>query len=428
MTLITIIQNGNKHDKQDENGYRDVTKPETSKLIRETGEQSATLLKNTGGLPLNKPQRLVLLGDIDDNELGPTGCGDSGNSCPEGNHNGTLTLGGGSGYAYPSMIVTPLDAFKLRAVQDRTELQYASKYDEKTIQTIAPTSDATIVFVDNFATEEKDRHTLDLEDEQYALIRSAVNSSSNVILVMHTPGVINIEEFVDNENVTAIVNAYYPGQESGSSIVPVLFGDVNPSGKLPYTWGKSISDWPNTIVTDAVQAPQSDFTEGLFIDYRWFDKNNIEPRYEFGFGLSYTQFSYSDITVEDNSKDDDSAIQETNEAFETFNGNNSLYDNKLTVKAQVQNNGDVKGSEIAQLYISTPVEDRPIRQLRGFEKVKDLEPGQSQTVEFDLRLKDLSSWSVEKQLWYLPKGEFTFYVGTSSRNLPLSTTWNSNQI
>lgn len=164
----------------------------------------------------------------------------------------------------------------------------------------------------------------------------------------------------------------------------------------------------------------------LFIDYRWFDKNNIEPRYEFGFGLSYTQFGYSDITVEDNSKDDDSAIQETNEAFETFNGNNSLYDNKLTVKAQVQNNGDVKGSEIAQLYISTPVEDRPIRQLRGFEKVKDLEPGQSQTVEFNLRLKDLSSWSVEKQLWYLPKGEFTFYVGTSSRNLPLSTTWNSN--
>ncbi|TIB80933.1 glycoside hydrolase [Wallemia mellicola] len=419
-----IVFNGNKYNLKDENGYRNVRQADTADLIREIGTESVTLLKNTGGLPLNKPERLVALGsDLASNALGPDGCGDDGTECPMGNFNGTLTMGGGSGYTIPPYITTPLEALKQRTQADGTEFSYALKNDDTTIQKIVPRSDATLVFINNWAKEEADRHDINIVEEQASLIDAAVNSSSNVILVLHTPGVVDIEKWVNNENVTAIVESYYPGQETGSSVVPVLFGDVSPSGKLPFTWGKSLDDYPpNTVVSDAVKEPQADFTEGLLIDYKWFDKHNIEPRYEFGFGLSYTTFGFSDITVEDTYKKDDKEIQATNEPFEGFEEGKSLYDVVKTVTATVSNTGDVEGSEVAQLYVSFPGEGQPPRQLRGFEKVKNLKSGESQQVTFDLRLKDLSVWDTNKQMWVLPSGEYTFFVGSSSRDLPLHAT------
>ena len=163
-------------------------------------------------------------------------------------------------------------------------------------------------------------------------------------------GPVLVEEWIDNPNVTAVISAHYPGQESGDAIVNVLFGDVSPSGKLPYTVARSTDDYPpNTIIDDPVLHPQSNFTESTLIDYRWFSAHNITPRFEFGYGLSYSTFNYSNIAVTEVNIADNTTVQKTNEQFEGSNGNNSLYDVILQVTADVTNTGDVSASEAAQL-------------------------------------------------------------------------------
>ncbi|KAJ3829611.1 beta-D-xylosidase/beta-D-glucosidase [Lentinula raphanica] len=411
--------------------YRNVRKPGTADLIKEIGASSVTLLKNTGGLPLNKPQRVAVLGnDATDNIYGSSSCGATNSGCLlNGALNGTLTIGFGAGSGYAPYIVTPLDALKQRAIQDNTEIQAMvadsnSSFAESTISTIVPDADVTLVFVNRWYGKGIDALSLDLTGDADYLVAQAVNYSSNVVVVIHATGVVNIEKWVDNPNVTAIVAAYLPGQESGAGLVPVLYGDVSPSGKIPWTWGKSLDDYPpNGIVTDMVYAPQSNFTEGAFIDYRWFDKHNITPRYEFGYGLSYATFKYSKLTISKTHVKDTTSIMDTAEPFVGWDGSNSLYDVLFTASVKITNTGNYTGSEVAQLYISIPEEGQPIRVLRGFDKVKDIKPGETKTATFDIRRKDVSAWSVVDQHWYVPNGTFTIYVGASSRNLPLSTTW-----
>ncbi|KIY46801.1 glycoside hydrolase [Fistulina hepatica ATCC 64428] len=399
--LPEVIYNANVGYYDQVDRTRNVRQPTTPALIRAIGNSGLTLLKNTGGLPLSlgPDSRVAVLGtDATDNSVGPDGCGAIYESCPTNNINGTLTLGGGSGYAYAPYVVTPLDAIKARAYVDGFEVAPILRDTdvEPTVEDILPISDATIVFVSRYSQEGEDLVNLTLNRDGDALVAAAVSQSANVIVVMHTTGVVDIEAWADHQNVTAIIAAFLPGMETGNSLADVLFGDVAPSGKLPFTWGKSIDDYPfdqpNTIVSDPVYAPQSNFTEGVFIDYRWFDKHDITPRYEFGFGLSYTTFEYSDI-----------AINTTG-----------------------QNTGDYTGSEVAQLYVSLPGDDQPVRMLRGFDKVKNIAPGACATATFDVRRKDVSIWSVERGLWYVPSDEITISVGASSRNLPLTTTWKSS--
>ncbi|KAF5350410.1 hypothetical protein D9758_012464 [Tetrapyrgos nigripes] len=455
--LPPVIFNGvgrAMYDVPDE--YRDVRKEETAELIRTIGSNGATLLKNTGVLPLQNPQRIAVLGnDATGNALGTTPCGGGAGECPRDNLNGTMSMGGGSGAAYAPYIVTPLDALKKRAID--TDLRYHSRLRRRRRHPISPsTADVTLVFVHAWASEGYDRKDTELDEHMNNLIASAVNSSSNVVLVMHIPGVVNIEKWVENDNVTAIVAAWYPGQESGNGLVDVLYGDVNPSGscRLLGPSRMMITMWPGTIVEDKVTAPQSNFTEGVFVDYRYFDAKNITPRYEFGFGLSYTTFAFSDISIDESAAHpDELAIQDTAEAFADFDGSNSLYDVLLSVSATVTNSGNVTGSEVAQLYLTIPEDDQPPRVLRGFNKVKDIAPGASKTATFELRRKDLS---VSPSVLYAsevllimgvnvnssflssgscrsgtssisngtsPRASFGIHVGSSSRDLPLETTW-----
>ncbi|KAE9402449.1 beta-D-xylosidase/beta-D-glucosidase [Gymnopus androsaceus JB14] len=413
-------------------GFRNVRKPGTAKLIKEIGTSSVTLLKNIGGLPLSKPRSIAVLGnDATDNVLGTNACGSTYSGCDVTNLNGTLSTGGGSGSNYAPYIITPLDALKQRAIEDGSEIgavvrHVNNTYSEAAIATLLTQTgvDATLVFVNRWSEEGYDVLNLDLGGNGDELISQAVNYSSNVIIVIHTTGVVDIEKWVNNDNVTAIVVAYLPGQEAGNSLVPVLYGDVAPSGKLPWTWGKSVDDYPpNGVITDDVYSPQSNFTEGVFIDYRWFDMMNITPRYEFGFGLSYTTFSYSNLWIDATSSKDASSIMETAENFAESDGTNSLYDILFTASATITNSGNVTGSEVAQLYISIPEESQPVRMLRGFDKVKNLAPGASATAAFPIRRKDVSVWSVVDQQWYIPNGTFTISVGASSRILPLNITW-----
>jgi beta-glucosidase len=235
---------------------------------------------------------------------------------------------------------------------------------------------------------------------------------------MHIPGLVNIP-FADNPNVTAILTAHFPGQESGNSLVDILYGKVNPSGKLPYTIALNETDYnapPVTEVsTDGIDDWQVYFEEKLEIDYRYFDAHNIPVLYEFGFGLSYTEFNATAIsgaaaTTSITSMPEDLPVAP--------GGNPALWETVYTVNATISNVGDVTGAAIPQLYVSLPdsVPDTPVRQLRGFEKIM-LECGQEEVVSFPLMRRDLSYWDIVAQQWVIPTGTFTFHVGFSSRDL-----------
>lgn len=183
--------------------------------------------------------------------------------------NGTLTIGFGAGSGYSPYIVTPLDALKARAIEDNHEVRGSARNAYRSfafnlfqvqavvadstsatataaIQALLPLSDVTLVFVNRWYGRGMDAESLNLTGDADDLVAQAVNSSSNVVVVIHATGAVNIEKWADNPNVTAIIAAYLPGQESGAGLVPVLYGDVSPSGKIPWTWGKSLDDYPVT--------------------------------------------------------------------------------------------------------------------------------------------------------------------------------------
>jgi beta-glucosidase len=198
----------------------------------------------------------------------------------------------------------------------------------------------------------------------------------------------------------------------------VLYGDVNPSGRLPYTVARQESDYGHLLnsTTDPSNPAflQSDFTEGLYIDYRAFDAKNITPRYEFGFGLSYTTFSYADMAVEPAA--DANLAQFPSASVPIVQGGHpELWNVLYRVNVTITNTGKVAGHEVAQLYLGVP--DAPQRQLRGFERVGLLQPGESAQVEFALDRRDLSVWNVAAQQWELQRGTYKVWVGASSRDI-----------
>ena len=220
-----------------------------------------------------------------------------------------------------------------------------------------------------------------------------------------------------------------PGQESGNGLVDILYGSTSPGGKLPYTIAKREADYGTAVVSG-----NDNYPEGLYIDYRHFDKEGIAPRYEFGFGLcmsmlplgkrtpankpkAYTTFSYSGLTTSYTDKTAGSTAPGPGGAV-------GLFDTVATVTAKITNNGTVTGAEVAQLYLGLPssAPASPPKQLRGFQKV-NLVAGASSTVTFDIRRKDLSYWDVASQAWKVPAGTFNVFVGASSRDIRLTGTF-----
>lgn len=229
-----------------------------------------------------------------------------------------------------------------------------------------------------------------------------------------------MDAWINHPNVTAVLFAGVPGQESGNAIADILYGDVNPSGRLPYTVARAESDYGallNSTFNASIPAfLQSDFTEGLYIDYRAFDAHNITPQYEFGFGLSYTTFAYANLTVEAVHGADRAAFPSASVAI-VQGGHPQLWQVLYRVTATITNTGKRAGHEVAQLYLGVP--NAPKRQLRGFERVGVLQPGESRTVQFALDRRDLSVWNVTAQAWELQKGKYAVWVGASSRNIKL---------
>lgn len=280
-----------------------------------------------------------------------------------------------------------------------------------------------LVFINSYASESFDRTSLK-DTFSDNLVNNVAANCSSTIVVIHNAGIRIVDEWIDHPNVTAVIYAGLPGQESGRSIVSVLYGDINPSGRLPYTVAKSESDY-GTLLNSTVSDdffPSCNFTEGLYIDYRAFDAEGIEPQFAFGYGLSYTTFSYSGLSASLISATNDTAEWPDASVAIVQGGHPELWDVVALVKASVENTGDVAGAEVAQLYVTIPVDGTPVRQLRGFKRVGPLAPGETRTAVFELTRRDLSTWDVAAQQWRLARGEYGLSVGASSRDLRLNAT------
>lgn len=332
--------------------------------------------------------------------------------------NGTMIHGGGSSATTPAMFISPFEALRMRAHRNGSAIFHDFASSDPVVSSA---SDACLVFGNAWSSESYDRSAV-RDDYTDGLIKSVADQCNKTIVILHNAGTRLVDQFVDHPNVTAIIFAHLPGQETGEAIVSLLYGDSNFSGKLPYTVGKNESDYgallkPSLPEGEHARFPQSDFDEGVYIDYRHFDQNNIEPRYEFGFGLSYTTFAFSNLTVD---KVDDANFDEWPTGDIVQGGQEDLWDHIMNVTAVIENEGDVAGAEVAQLYLGIP--NAPTKQLRGFEK-RTLDEGDSTKVSFALTRRDLSVWSTEAQRWQLQKGEYVVHVGNSSRNLPLRETF-----
>jgi beta-glucosidase len=263
---------------------------------------------------------------------------------------------------------------------------------------LAAKSDIAIVYANDFESEGSDLANIELPGTQNSLISAVAAVNPNTVVVLNTGSAVTMPWL---DKVKGVFEAWYPGQESGNAIARLLYGDVNPSGKLPVTFPTSMDQVP---AATAAQWPgvggQVQYSEGLNVGYRWYDTKNLTPAYPFGYGLSYTSFAFSHLHVD---------------------GNTLRENGKIRVSADVTNTGRRAGAEVAQLYLSAPASvGEPANQLKGFQKV-ELAPRQTKRVSFELSAQDASYWNSDAQAWTLGAGKYTVHIGDSSRNLPLSS-------
>ncbi|KAG6333169.1 hypothetical protein ID866_5915 [Astraeus odoratus] len=403
-------------------------------LVREIGAKGIVLLKNEREvLPLCKPQSIAVIGsDAGPGKNGP-------NAFPDrGGDDGILAMGWGSGTANFPYLVTPLEALEKRAPQDNTQVTaYLDDWDVQKAAGAAVGQATALVFINSDSGEdyitvdgnEGDRNNMTAWHNGDNLVSAVAAVNNNTIVVVNSVGPLILEEWIENPNVTAVVWAGILGQEAGNSIMDVLYGTYNPSGKLPYTIAKDSADYPAQIVTQGSDNSIVDipYSEGLFIDYRHFDAANIEPRFEFGFGLSYTTFEYSDLSVstipsQDPAEQDLITAWQSGKASPMAEGSSAalwLHEPAFRVTFNVRNTGTVSGAEIPQLYVHhAPGTGEPPSILKGFNKV-EVDPGQSQQVTITLSRYDLSIWDVVDQGWQKPCDAINFSVRASSRDTRL---------
>ncbi|KAF7732300.1 hypothetical protein EC973_005196 [Apophysomyces ossiformis] len=303
---------------------------------------------------------------------------------------GSISLFGSDAGPNPEL---PVEAIQKRASSSTRVTWLPNDWDLKSAANTARDSDIAIVFAQADSGEEfitvdgnhGDRKNLSLWHNGDELvgsqihIRAVADANKNTIVVIHSVGAV-LMPWADHPNIKAILWPGLPGQESGNSLADVLFGDVNPSARLPFTIAKKEEDYPAKIINDLVNV----YAEGIFVGYRWFDARKINPLFEFGFGLSYTKFFYSDLHVQ----------AREGQAFATL---------------AVENVGERDGAEVVQAYIEFPEPaGEPPKILRGFEKVF-LTKGTKAQVQFTFGRTELSYWANDS--WVIPAGQFVLHIG-----------------
>jgi beta-glucosidase len=265
----------------------------------------------------------------------------------------------------------------------------------------AKQADVAIVFAAEQMGEGQDKVTLPLPGDQDKLIAAIAEANPRTVVVLHNSNPVSMPWL---DKVAAVIEAFYPGQEAGSSIAGLLFGDVNPSGKLAMTFPANEFQGPgSTFLEYPGDGMTVNYSEGVDVGYRWYDARNQEPLFPFGYGLSYTAFRYSDLQVE------------------------RTGEHQATVKVRIANTGKREGAEVVQLYLGSPAAaEEPPKQLRGFEKIQ-LKPGESKTVTMSLDKNSLAAWDTESHAWKVYPGNYSILVGSSSRDIRLKSAFTVNE-
>ena len=265
--------------------------------------------------------------------------------------------------------------------------------------TAASGTDTAIYVISRSSGESSDRTETKgdyyLTDEEYANIKKMAESFKNSIVLINTGGITDTKFINEIPELDSVLLMSQGGMEGGTAVVKVLSGVVNPSGKLTATWAENYSDYPSskTFSSNDGNSLQEDYTEDIYVGYRYFDSFNKKPAYEFGYGLSYTTFDMNVMSVQANEK-------------------------QVTVKVKVKNTGNYSGKEVAQVYFSAPSGkiDKPYQELAGYGKTDLLAPGESQVVTISYDTSEMSSYSEEDAAYIMEKGNYVVRVGNSSRN------------
>jgi beta-glucosidase len=315
----------------------------------------------------------------------------------------TFVTGGGSSHVTPYASVTALQGIQQRA-GPRVRVAYDDGSNPASAVALARRSNVAIVVAANYQTEGADLQCLSLEcprayGDQDSLISQVAAANRNTVVVLETGGPVLTPW---RNQVKALLEAWYPGQQGGTAIARVLFGDVNPSGHLPVTFPRSEAQEPTAGDRSAYPGVGLDETykEGVFVGYRWFDQHGLAPAFPFGFGLSYTRFTFGHLSIAQGA------------------GN-------VVIHAIATNRGPRAGAAVAQLYLrlpSSPGVPQPPAQLKGLARVT-VARGQSARVSFPLDSRSLSYWSASGGDWRVAPGCYQVMVGSSSRDTPLRGTF-----
>ncbi len=387
--------------------------PEHTTAARNIGEEGIVLLKNDRNLlPIN-PDRVKKIAVIGENALK------------------MMTVGGGSSSLKVKYELSPLDGVRKR-FGDKAEIVYARGYvgdtsgeyngvvtgqnlnDDRTAEEILAEAIETaknadiVIFVGGLNKsahqdcEDSDRAGLELPYNQDKVISALAKANKNLVVVNISGNAVAMPWV---KEVPAIVQAWYLGTECGNAIASILAGDVNPSGKLPMTFpvsltdvgAHSVGDYPGTPRNDGSGIVDYNYFEGIYVGYRWNDKNDIKPLFPFGHGLSYTTFKYGKPST---SSDRMSA------------------DGKITISIPVSNTGSRTGAEVVQLYITDVKSSlpRPVKELKDFKKVS-LEPNQSIEIQFEITPDKLMYFDDERHEWVAEAGDFIALIGSSSSDI-----------
>jgi beta-glucosidase len=383
----------------------DVSSPEHRAIARRVVEEGAVLLKNDGVLPLNGSGKTIAV-------IGPTASNIPTQGISAASVCSAITPN------VPCTPVAPLDAITERAAQTGNTVVFDDGTDLAAAAATAQNAQVAIVFGYYRAGEFNDRTNINLDGNGDALIAAVAAANPNTIVILQTGGPV-LMPWVNQ--VKGVLEVWYAGVEMGNAITRLLWGDVNPSGKLPQTFPVAATDLPTANSTRRYPGIFSDgsttrppgtseirqvyYDEGMLVGYRWFDNQGIQPLFPFGHGLSYTTFAYSNMQVTPRKVQSDKEIR---------------------VNFRVTNNGPVAGTEVAQVYLSLPGGlGEPPKRLVGWERVT-LQPGEH--VNLSIRIDPnssahpLSYWDASSHVWKTSPGNYTFMAGASSRNLPLTDT------
>lgn len=375
-----------------------------NRLARKVAGECAVLLKNDGGvLPLEKKGRIAVIGGFAKNPR---------------------YQGGGSSHVNPVQLDCAYEEI-LKKAGGNFEVLYAAGYREDAVNGIfsntpfvsesdiadpllideavstARKADVAVIFAglpENYESESFDRRHMRMPGGHNQLIEAVAAVQKNVVVVLSNGAPVEMPWIGE---VKAVLEMYLGGQAGGGAAADLLFGDVNPSGKLAETFPKKLSDTPSFLNFPG-DIKKAEYREGLFVGYRYYDAAEVEPLFPFGYGLSYTKFDYVGISA------DRTEISDNEE---------------LKVKVKVRNSGKLPGKEIVQLYVSDRESSvlRPKKELKGFEKV-ELAPGEEKTVTFTLGKRAFAFYNTEISDWYVESGEFDIMAGSSSDSILLKTT------